>query len=159
MSVRRSVRRSVGPSVGRSHTSWISDILTEMKQNSTKNMILSHLVDVKAKIEQKSIYDMKLPFEGPFKNKYAGGSPQRILCLCSVRLVFLFLSSLKMRLVIFGCIVFIGFKPSFHLNPCFDQSKVYSAHSLCVYYLAQKYLHTSNEGVHFKVMPFLNEKS
>ena len=28
-----------------------------------------------------------------------------------------------------------------------------------LYYLAKKYLHTSNEGVHFKVMPFLNEKS
>ena len=46
-SVRRSVRRS--------HTSWISDISTEMKQNSTKNMMLRHLKDIMAKIEQKSI--------------------------------------------------------------------------------------------------------
>ena len=59
-----------------------------MKQNSTKNMILSHLVDIKAKIEQKSIYNIKLPFEGPFKDKYAGKSPERILCQHSVRLVF-----------------------------------------------------------------------
>ena len=43
-----------------------------MKQNSTENMILCHLKDIKAKIEQKSIHNMKLPFEGPFKNKYAG---------------------------------------------------------------------------------------
>ena len=43
-----------------------------MKQNSTKNMIIRHLKDIKAKIEQKSIHNMKLPFEGPFKNKYAG---------------------------------------------------------------------------------------
>ena len=49
-----------------------------MKQNSTKNMVLRHLKDIKAKIEQKSIHNMKLPFEGPFKNKYAGGSPERI---------------------------------------------------------------------------------
>ena len=33
-------------------------------------MILSHLKDIKAKIEHKSIHDMKLSFEGPFKNKY-----------------------------------------------------------------------------------------
>ena len=59
-----------------------------MKQNSTKNMILSHLKDIKAKIEQKSINNMKLPFEGPFKNKYAGRSPERILGLNSVRLVY-----------------------------------------------------------------------
>ena len=84
-----SVRPSVRPSVGRSHTSWISDISTEMKQNSTKNMMLRHLKVIKAKIEQKSIHIMKLPFEGPFKNKYAGRSPERILCLYSVRLVFL----------------------------------------------------------------------
>ena len=58
-----------------------------MKQNSTKNMMLRHLKDIKAKIEQKSIHNMKLPFEGPFKNKYAGRSPERILCLYSVRLV------------------------------------------------------------------------
>ena len=58
-----------------------------MKQNSTKNMILSHLEDIKAKIEQKSINNIKLPFEGPFKDKYAGRSPERILCLYSVRLV------------------------------------------------------------------------
>ena len=60
-----------------------------MKQNSTKNVILSHLEDIKAKIEQKSIYNLKLPFEGPFKDKYAGRSPERILCLYSVRLVSL----------------------------------------------------------------------
>ena len=59
-----------------------------MKQNSPKNMILSHLEDIKAKIEQKSIYNIKLPFEGPFKDKYAGRSPERISCLYSVRLVF-----------------------------------------------------------------------
>ena len=57
-------------------------------------MILRHLKDIKAKIEQKSIHNMKLPFEGPFKNKYAGRSPERILCLYSVRLVNLFLSFL-----------------------------------------------------------------
>ena len=55
---------------------------------STKNMILSHLKDIKAEIEQKSINNIKLPFEGPFKDKYAGRSPERILCLYSVRLVF-----------------------------------------------------------------------
>ena len=50
-------------------------------------MILRHLKDNKAKIEQKSIHNMKLPFKLPFKNKYAGRSPERILCLYSVRLV------------------------------------------------------------------------
>ena len=39
-----------------------------MKQNSTKNMILSHLEDIKAYIQQKSINNIKLPFEGPFNN-------------------------------------------------------------------------------------------
>ena len=58
-----------------------------MKQNSTKNMILSHLKDINAKIEQKSINNMKLSFEGPFKDKFAGRSPERILCLYFVRLV------------------------------------------------------------------------
>ena len=58
-----------------------------MKQNSTMNMILSHLEDTKAKIEQKSINNIKLPFEGPFKDKYVSRSPERILCLNSVRLV------------------------------------------------------------------------
>ena len=58
-----------------------------MKQNSTENMILRHLKDIKAKIEQKSINNIKLPFEGPFKDNYAGRSPERILCLNSVRLV------------------------------------------------------------------------
>ena len=82
-----SVRRSVRPSVRPSHMSWISDISTEMKQNSTKNMILSHLEDIKAKIEQKNINNIKLPFAGPLKDKYAGRSPERILCLYSVRLV------------------------------------------------------------------------
>ena len=43
-----------------------------MKQNSSKNMMLRQLKYIKAKIEQKSIHNMKLPFEGPFKNKYAG---------------------------------------------------------------------------------------
>ena len=62
-----------------------------MKQNSTENMILRHLKDIKAKIEQKSIHTIKLPFEGPFKDKYAGKSPERILCLYSVRLVLLLL--------------------------------------------------------------------
>ena len=59
-----SVRPSVGRSVGHtdSHTSWISDISTEMKQNSTKNTMLRHLQDIKAEIEQKSIHNMKLPF-------------------------------------------------------------------------------------------------
>ena len=52
-----------------------------MKQNSTKNMILRHLKDIKAKFEQKSIHNMKLPFGAPFKNKHAGKSPERILCL------------------------------------------------------------------------------
>ena len=55
------VRPSVGLSVGRS-VRHISDILTEMKQNSTKNMMLRHLKVIKAKIEQKSIHNMKLSF-------------------------------------------------------------------------------------------------
>ena len=59
-----------------------------MKQNGTKNMMLRHLKVIKAKIEQKSIHNMKLPFERLFQNKYVGGSPERILCLYSVRLVF-----------------------------------------------------------------------
>ena len=58
-----------------------------MKQYSTKNMILSHLKDIKAKIEQKSINNIELLFEGSFYDKYAGRSPERILCLYSVRLV------------------------------------------------------------------------
>ena len=58
-----------------------------MKQNGTKNMILSHLEDIKAKIEQNSINNVKLPFEGPFQDKYAGRLPERILHLYSVRLV------------------------------------------------------------------------
>ena len=58
-----------------------------MEQNSTKNIILSHLEDIKVKIEQKSINNIKLPFEGPFNDKYAGKSPERILCLFSFRLV------------------------------------------------------------------------
>ena len=58
-----------------------------MKQNSTENMVLRHQKEIKAKIEQKSIHNVKLPFKGPFKNKYAGKSPQRILCLYSVKLV------------------------------------------------------------------------
>ena len=53
-------------------------------------MILSRLKDIKAKIEQKSINNIRLPFEGPFKDKYAGRSPERILCLYSVRLVIAF---------------------------------------------------------------------
>ena len=72
-----------------------------MKQNSTKNMILSHLKDTKAKIEQKSIHNMKLPFEGPFKNKYAGRSPERILCLYSVRLVSCLTEALKASVLMF----------------------------------------------------------
>ena len=40
-----------------------------MKQNSTKNMIIRHLKDIKAKIEQKSINNIKLQFEGPFNDK------------------------------------------------------------------------------------------
>ena len=64
-----------------------------MKQNSTKNMILSHLEDIKAKIQQKSINNIKLSFEGPFKDKYAGKSPERILCLYSVRLVLMTFST------------------------------------------------------------------
>ena len=51
--------------------------------------MLRHLKDNKAKIEQKSIYTMKLLFEGPFKDKYASRSPERILCLNSVRLVII----------------------------------------------------------------------
>ena len=35
-----------------------------MKQNSTKNMILRHLKDIKAKIEQKTINNVKLSFGG-----------------------------------------------------------------------------------------------
>ena len=82
-----SVRLSVGRAERPSHTSWISDISSEMKQNRTKNMILRHLKDIKAKIEQKNINNIKLPFEGPFNYKYEGRSPERILCLYSVRLV------------------------------------------------------------------------
>ena len=33
-----------------------------MEQNSTKNIIVSNLKDIKAKIEQKSIHKMKLPY-------------------------------------------------------------------------------------------------
>ena len=61
------VRPSVGRSVRPSQASWISDISTEMKQKSTKNMLPSHLKDIKARIEQKSINNIKLPFEGLFK--------------------------------------------------------------------------------------------
>ena len=43
---------------------WTPDISTEMKQNSTKNMILRQLKEIKAKIEQKSINNIKLSFEG-----------------------------------------------------------------------------------------------
>ena len=43
-----------------------------MKQDSTKNMMLRYLKYIKAKIEQKIIHNMKLPFEGPLKNRYAG---------------------------------------------------------------------------------------
>ena len=43
-----------------------------MKHNSTKNMILSHLKDIKAKIEQKSISNMKLPSKGLFKKQVRG---------------------------------------------------------------------------------------
>ena len=50
-------------------------------------MILIHVEDIKAKIEQKSINNVKLPFEGPFQDKYAGRLPERILRLYSVRLV------------------------------------------------------------------------
>ena len=39
-----------------------------MKQNSIKNMMLRHLKDIRAKIEQKSIQNMKLPFKGLFEN-------------------------------------------------------------------------------------------
>ena len=45
-----------------------------MKQNSSKNMILSHFLDIKAKFEQKSINNIKLPFEGPFKDKHTSRS-------------------------------------------------------------------------------------
>ena len=55
--------------------------------------MLRHLKDIKTKIEQKNIHNMKLPFEGPFKNKYAGRSLERILCLNSVRLVGYILTS------------------------------------------------------------------
>ena len=44
--------------------------------------------DIKAEMEQKSIHNMKLPSERPFIDKYAGRSPERILCLYFVRLVF-----------------------------------------------------------------------
>ena len=40
-----------------------------MKQNSTKNMMLRHLKDIKAEIELKNIHNMKLPFDEPIKNK------------------------------------------------------------------------------------------
>ena len=78
-------------SVRPSHPSSISEksnFSTKMEQNSTKNIILSHLKDNKAKIEQKSINNIKSPIEVPFKDKYAGRSLERILCLYSVRLVF-----------------------------------------------------------------------
>ena len=51
-------------------------------------MTLSHLKDIKAKIEQKSIPNMKLPVEGPFKSKTSTRA-DRILCPYSVRLVSL----------------------------------------------------------------------
>ena len=40
--------------------------------------MLRHLKDNKAKIEQKSINNINLPFEGPFKDMYAGRLPERI---------------------------------------------------------------------------------
>ena len=46
-------------------------------------MILSHLKDIKTKIEQKSINNVKLPFERPFYDKHAGRSRERIVCLYS----------------------------------------------------------------------------
>ena len=52
-------------------------------------MILSHLKDIKAEIEQMSINTIKLPFKGPFRDNYAGRSPERISCLYSFRLVLL----------------------------------------------------------------------
>ena len=58
--------------------------------------MLRHLKDIRAKIEQKSIHTMKLPFGGPLKNKYAGRSPERILCLYSIRLVSSFKLSEKL---------------------------------------------------------------
>ena len=61
-------------------------------------MMLRHLKTIKAKMEQKSIHNMKLPFEGPFKNKYVGRSLKRILCLNSVRLVSLSSTKRKNRL-------------------------------------------------------------
>ena len=106
-SIRPSVSPSICPSVHRSHTSWISDISdisTEMKQNSTKNKILSNLEDIKAKIQQKSINNIKLPFEGPFKDKYAGRSPERILCLYSVRLRKTFYQSWPPHCLILTCV-------------------------------------------------------
>ena len=41
---------------------------------------------------------MKLPFEGPFKNKYAGRTPKRISCLYSIRLVFFFTVAGSMKI-------------------------------------------------------------
>ena len=61
-------------------------------------MILSHLVDIKAKIVQKSINTIKLPCEGLFKDKYAGRSPERILCLYSVRLVSILVIRINLRI-------------------------------------------------------------
>ena len=52
-------------------------------------MVLRHLKDIRATIEQKSINKVKLLLEGPFNNKYAGRSPERILCLYSIRLVII----------------------------------------------------------------------
>ena len=58
-----------------------------MKQNSTNNMVRSHLKDMKVKIRQESINNMKLPFEGPFEDKYACRTSERILCQYSVKLI------------------------------------------------------------------------
>ena len=57
-----------------------------MKQNSINNMMLGHLKDMKAKIEQKSILNMRLTFEGPFfkqvRGQIAGTHLMSVLLLC-----------------------------------------------------------------------------
>ena len=53
-----SVGQSVGRSVGHTRVEFLI-FQTEMKQNRTKNVKLNNLKDIKAKIEQKSINNMK----------------------------------------------------------------------------------------------------
>ena len=113
-------------------------------------MMLRHLKVIKAKIEQKSIHIMKLLFEGPFKNKYAGRSPERILCLYSARVVplsyrfsvcFYFLLSDLYPSVRFSSVPFYPYVivcPSVYLRPHIQNPP--SLHLLASSFLGTKFL-------------------